>query len=304
MGMRAKPYGVMALMAIVLACGDRARDSADSTRALPPVYPAGPVETNWDSEAGPLLIVAAENGSDSAAVVLPEATDSTISTFSGITPPVTGLAFDLFSRAGKTDSSVVVTPLPAVDNRGECDSWPRARLQRGIPEWRVGFASGHVSAIQIDSIEAKSSSDSSALAVALAQTVATLPVAADPTFHGLPFRVRSAYTFRRDSMDIVIADIVRTVNEEANPRVEHLFIIGEKAHGLSGKFTPAYFSRTAGSEDSIQATDVLAVVQIGPEKKPAVVVSIEYDDGGKLGLIERTASGKWAVTWRSAYTDC
>lgn len=304
MGVRANLYGVMAVMAIASACGDRNRSRADSTRTLPPVYPVGPVETNWDSEAGPLMIVAAENGSDSVAVVLPEATDSTISTFSAVSPPVTALTFDLFSRAGRVESSVAVKPLPAVDNRGECDSWPRARLPRVVADWRVGFASGRVSAIQLDSIEAKSSSDSAALAVALAQTVATLPVAVDPTFRGLPFRVRSAYTFRRDSMDIVIADIVRTVNEEANPRVEHLFIVGEKARGALGKFTPAYFSRTAGSEDSIQATDVLAVVQIGPEKRPAIVVSIEYDDGGKFGLIERTGPGKWAATWRSAYTDC
>jgi hypothetical protein len=116
--------------------------------------------------------------------------------------------------------------------------------------------------------------------------------------------VRSAYTFRLDSTEVVIADIVRSVNEEANPRLEHLLLIGERPRGTRGKYDVAYYSRTAGAEDSTQATEVLSVVLIGPAKRPAVVVSIEYDDGGKIGLIERTAPGEWRARWTSAYTDC
>jgi hypothetical protein len=116
--------------------------------------------------------------------------------------------------------------------------------------------------------------------------------------------VRSAYTFRLDSVDIVIADVVRSVNEEANPRLEHLLIIGERPAGTTGKYTAGYYSRTAGAEETTQATEVLAVVRIGSSRKPAVVVNIEYDDGRKLGLIERTAPGQWRSIWRSAYTDC
>jgi hypothetical protein len=149
-----------------------------------------------------------------------------------------------------------------------------------------------------------SSADSAALAVALAQTAATLPVKVDPTFRGLPFRVRSAYTFRLDSVQVVVADIVRSVNEEANPRLEHILIIGERPSGTAGKFGVGYFSRTAGAEESTQATELLAAVAIGGMRLPAIVVNIEYDDGGKLGLIERTDSGQWQATWKSAYTDC
>jgi hypothetical protein len=105
-------------------------------------------------------------------------------------------------------------------------------------------------------------------------------------------------------MEVVIADVVRTVNEEANPRVEHLFIIGERPIGAAGKFSADYYSRTAGAEDTVQATDILAVVQLGADKHPTVVVNVEYDDGGKLGLIERDVTGRWAATWTSAYTGC
>jgi len=289
----------------IAACRDTGRDAADSARAsLAAVYPVNPLgNTNWNVDAGPVMIVSRASG-DSIAIVLPEATDSTIESLQGVSPPMSGLTFDLFGRGGRIASSVGVLLLPPVDVKQECDSWPLAKLRSAHSNWRVGFASGHVHAIVLDSIEAMPSTDSAALAVSLAQMAATLPIVSDPTFRGLPFRVRSAYTFRLDSIDVVIADVVRSVNEEANPRLEHLLIIGERPAGTRGTYNLGYYGRTAGAEESTQATEVLAAVQIGAAKRPAVVVNIEYDDGGKLGLIERTSPGEWRATWKSAYTDC
>ena len=64
-------------------------------------------------------------------------------------------------------------------------------------------ASGHAHRVSSIRLEAMPSTDSASLAVSLAQTAATLPIASDPTFRGLPFRVRSAYTFRLDSVDVM-----------------------------------------------------------------------------------------------------
>jgi hypothetical protein len=250
------------------------------------------------------MIVSIGSGGDSVAVVLPEATDSTVASFQGITPPISGLTFDLFGRNGKVSSSVAALPLPSRDTTQDCDAWPVAKLKSAHSNWRVGFATGHVHAIPLDSIDAMPSADSAGLAASLARTAATLPIVSDPTFKGLPFRVRSAYTFRLDSTEIVIADVVRSVNEEANPRLEHLLIIGERPAGTRGKFDVAYYSRTAGAEETTQATEVMAATLIGAAKRPAIIVNIEYDDGGKLGLIERTGPGEWRASWTSAYTDC
>jgi hypothetical protein len=254
-------------------------------------------------EAGPVMLMSSEGSADSAVVILPEVTDSTIDSVQGSSAPVTGLVFDLFGRGGKLEKSVA-TPVGSSDAKQECYGWPLVAMRTTRPGWRVGFASGHAQAIKLDSIEAMPSTDSAALAASLAQTAATLPIASDPTFRGLPFRVRSAYSFRLDSVDVVIADVVRSVNEEANPRIEHLLLIGERPAGATGKYNLGYYSRTAGAEETTQATEVLAVVQIGPSRRPAVVVNIEYDDGRKLGLIERSAPGQWRSLWRSAYTDC
>jgi len=291
----------------VCACRDRSRGQIDSAGAsLPPVYPGSPAaNTNWNVDAGPLMIVSVGGNGDSVAVVVPEATDSTIAALQDISPPLSGLTFDLLGRGGVVGSPVAALSIPRTANtKQNCYSWPLAKLKSSRSNWRVGFASGHVRSIALDSIEAMPTADSAALAVALAQTAAILPITADPTFKGLPFRVRSAYTFRLDSVDVVIADVVRSVNEEANPRLEHLLVVGERAAGSTGRYRVGYYNRTAGAEESTQATEILAAVLIGSARRPAVVVNIEYDDGGKFGLIERTGPGEWRATWRSAYTDC
>ena len=293
--------GVLAIMA---GCRDRRPERADTSRALAPVYPASPLEsTNWDSDAGPLMIVSDADNRERARVVLPEATDSTIESFEGVKPAVDGMKFDLFGRGGSSES-VELSLAPAGQTRGQCYGWPRALVKGKVADWRVGFVKGHAYPVRLDSIEGRSSVDSAGLAIALTQTVATLPATNDPMFRGLPFRVRSAYTFRLDSIDVVVADVVRTVNEEANPRIEHVFVIAERAAGTNGRLDSGYSTRTAGSEDSIQATELLAVLQIGSARRPAVVISIEYDDGGNVALVERTGPGRWSLRWKSAYTDC
>ena len=301
--MRLLHAGLLAL--VVLACRDKGQGAGDSTRgSLPPISATAPRNsTNWDVDAGPVMLVSLGNSADSAAVILPDISDSTIASVQETGAPVSGLAFDLFGRTGKLGASKAVAAIRP-DSTHDCYAWPLVGVRAASPGWRVGFTSGHAQAIKLDSIEAMSSTDSASLAASLARTAATLPIASDPTFRGLPFRVRSAYTFRLDSVDVVVADVVRSVNEEANPRLEHLFIIGERPAGIAGKYTPAYYSRTAGAEETTPATEVLAAVLIGSSRRPAVVVNIENDDGRQLGLIEHTAPGQWRSVWRSAYTDC
>ena len=289
----------------VFACRDKGQGGDDSSRgSLPPVAASAPGgNTNWDVEAGPVILISIGNSADSAAVILPDVSDSTMASAQESVAPIRGFVFDLFGRAGKLQTSKSVAAMP-VDTTRDCYAWPLARVRAPNPGWRVGFTSGHAQAIKLDSIEAMSSTDSASLAASLARTAATLPIASDPTFRGLPFRVRSAYTFRLDSVEVVVADVVRSVNEEANPRIEHLFIIGERPAGATGKYTPAYYSRMAGAEETTPTSEVLAAVRIESSRTPAVIVNIENDDGQQLGLIERTAPGQWRSVWRSAHTDC
>jgi hypothetical protein len=287
------------------ACRDNTRnDSASSRASLPPVFSLGPVSsTNWDVNAGPVMLVSMGGGFDSAAIVLPEVTDSTMEQVQGIAPPLSGLVFDVFGRNGNVDSSTV-TSLTTTGSARDCYAWPAAKVQSAHATWRVGLVRGNVKVIALDSIGSLSSADSATLAASLAQSAATLPVSADPVFRRLPFRVRSAYMFRLDSTEVVIADVVRSLNEEANPRIEDLFLIGERPIGATGKYTIGYYNRIAGAEETIQATDVLAAVEMRASSRPAVIVNVESEDGTQLGFIERVGPGQWRYTWKSAFTDC
>jgi hypothetical protein len=250
------------------------------------------------------MLVSLGGGFDSAAVVLPEITDSTMEEVQGIAPPLSGFVFELFSRSGNVDSSAVASLPTTGSTQRDCYAWPAARVQSARTGWRIGLVRGNAKAIALDSIGSLSSADSATLAASLAQSAATLPLSADPVFLRLPFRVRSAYTFRLDSAEVVIADVVRSLNEEANPRIEDLFLIGERPIGATGKYTVGYFNRIAGAEETIQATEVLSAVSIGVSKRPAVIVNVESEDGSQLGFIERIGRGQWRYTWKSAYTDC
>ena len=295
--------GIVALLAV--ACRDRDRSRADSARVLPPVYPGAPLgNAGWNSDAGPIVITPLDNSLDTVAVIIPEATDSTVSIVESMSAPVAGRVFDLFGRGGRIASAVRSSPLPPPDtSKQECYGWPLATVAGKQAGWTVGFISGRAQPVALDSIEGLPSVDSAALAASLARAAGTLPNVSDPTFRGLPFRVRSAFTFRVASVDAVIADVVRVVNEEANPRIEHLLIVAERPFGTASNYDVKYSNRSAGSEESTQASELLTAVTIGESRRPIIVISIEYSDGKRLGLLERV-SGDWRATWRSAYTDC
>ena len=249
------------------------------------------------------MIAPFENSLDTVAVIVPEATDSTVSIVGSANAPVAGLAFDLFGRSGKIASTVRSAALSSDTSKLDCSGWPLARLVTKQAGWTVGFTTARATAIPLDSIEALHSGDSASLAASIVRAAATLKSVSDPTFRGLPFRVRAAFTFRLDSIDVVIADVVRSVNEEANPRIEHLLLVGERPVGSSSPYDVRYSNRTAGSEESTQASELLAALRIGDAKRPIIVLSVEYSDGSRLGLLERV-DGEWRSAWRSAYTDC
>lgn len=295
---------IVTALFFVQACGDRSRSNSDSARTLAPVFPGAPaLNTGWDAEAGSVMIAPFESSLDTVAVIVPEATDSTVSTVGSSSAPVAGLAFDLFGRGGRIAAAVRSAALTSDTSKLDCSGWPLARLTTKQTGWTVGFTAARAGAIPLDSIEALHSSDSASLAASIVRAAATLKSVSDPTFRGLPFRVRAAFTFRLDSVDVVIADVVRSVNEEANPRIEHVLMVGERPAGGSSQFDVRYSNRTAGSEESTQASELLAALRIGAAKRPVIVISIEYSDGNRLELLERVG-GEWRLVWRSAYTDC
>jgi len=102
---------------------------------------------------------------------------------------------------------------------------------------------------------------------------------------------------------VLAADVVRKINEEANPREEHLLLIAERPRVAGAKYVAAFQSRVAGAEEAVRTTEILGAVQF-VRGNPAIVVTFEYEDGGKVALLERTGEKQWRITWTSAYTGC
>ena len=155
----------------------------------------------------------------------------------------------------------------------------------------------------LDSLEGMPRADSARLAADIARVVSALPDTGDSTFTGRPFLVRAAYRFRIGSgVEGVAADVMRTVNQEANPRAEHLLVVAERETG--GRWTAAYVERASGHEETLEVSELLAAVLVGGVEWPTLVLARDYGDGTAYALVEREGTRRWKVRWSSAYAGC
>jgi hypothetical protein len=53
----------------------------------------------------------------------------------------------------------------------------------------------------------------------------------------------------------------------------------------------------------VETTDILALVLLGNERRPTLVVARDSGNGSSFALIERV-SGTWQRLWASAYAGC
>ena len=158
--------------------------------------------------------------------------------------------------------------------------------------------------LALDSIEAFSSADSMSVTAEMARLASALPSASDSAFQGLPFAVRKAYRVISSQPPLLIGDIVRKINEEANPREEHILLIAEKTSTSSPPYQTVFHSRATGSEEQVRTTELLAAGRLVHGGQIFLVVSFGYENGNRVVLIERSSNSQWRITWRSAYTGC
>jgi hypothetical protein len=304
------------LLAVAAACtGSDAPPPRDTvTLTVPAVVPAvtpTPSAVAWnDTVAGPALFVAGGNA-QVAQLVFPEFTDSTLTDTSAFDlSRVTGARVDLFTRAGAVGgASLAAAPtLPAREE--ECTSWPTARLAlaQGAPArpWTVGFLAGRATAIPLDSVETLPQPDSARVVAEIARLASALPNDTSPSFRGLPFVVLAARRFSpAPGVQALVAEVSRKVNQEARPREERILVVAERDSAVPpGRWVAAYSERVSDNEETIEASDVLAAVALGPSRTPTLVIGREYGEGFAYALVERVGSRRWRLRWSSAYAGC
>jgi hypothetical protein len=261
--------------------------TADSTVAVLPAR-------DWDSSAGPVLLVVGESPSV-ANVVLPEAASAAIE-LANIPQPA---SVTLFGRGG----TVQTADLPAVTDTSSCIV---ATLGAAPPPraWNIGFIGGVVSPIGMDSTESLSRADSASLVVDVTRLASAMPNDSAGRFAGLPFVVRALWRFNLlNGPQVIAANLARQINQEATPLQERTLLVAERRPSDS-TLAMAYSERSYGTEESVENQDVLAAALLGASHTAAIVVSRDYGDSMSYGLIERGSDGRWRARWSSARRYC
>jgi hypothetical protein len=306
------------LLALTAAC-ERAREQprVDTVTAvtLPPTDTATtpPLPTSaWDTTAGSVLLVRGDSPGD-AQVVFPQYADSTLPDTVRLDPaPIRGATLDVFGRRGLLGRARI-TGAQAREWTGDgCFEWPAATMApaagdtASLPQWTVAFIGGRAQPIALDSIEALPRADSARLAVELTRLASALPTDAASPFRGLPFLVRSAYRFApAPGVSAVAAEVMRKLNLEANPLEEHTLLVAERdSADARASFRTVYSERTAGHEERVATTEILAAVSLGSPRRAALVLARAGDESLAYLLLERGGAGRWQVRWASVAAGC
>lgn len=268
-----------------------------------------PDASPWDSSAGPALFVAGSTPTE-AFLIAPEYTHT--AALDSVHPDsalIRSLRIDLFG-SGKKVGTARIASMTASTRTDSCRTWPSARLEIASGDtgaaqaWNVAFESGHASEPVIDSIEGLPTADSAKLAADIARIASALPGDTAALFRGLPFVVNKAWRARlTNGQTLLAAVVVRNVNQEANPRQERIFLVAERDTAATARFTPRYMERKVGLEETLETTDPIAILLLGPDRHPAVIIARDAGNGLSYALIERVA-GHWQRRWASTYAGC
>lgn len=291
-----------------IACsGERSQKKNDSITASqvnsPPITGSS-IATGWDSAAGRVLMLSGSKNPADVAIVLPGVTDSVLAATSHFElRSLANVPVELFGSRGLVGQSILRTSSQSSDPAG-CFNWPTGVLMNGAPsDWKIALEKGRAIGLSLDSLEGMKGVDSAQFVKAVVNAALSITEKSDPVFRGIPFAVRKGYRFVVSSKSVIIAEVVRRINEEANPREEHLLLVAEQP-STSTDYRVAYHVRSAGAEESLETSEVLAAIRLRNTNRPAIVITFEYEDGGKIALLERLGENIWQVVWKSASTGC
>ena len=299
---------------ILIAACDRAPRPAtvDSTPAVEPATSDSArvdgTRSGWMPDLGPLLLIAGEQ--DAASAVFPGFSDSTLTdTTTFDTSILGGMDVELFSQSGLAGRGRL-RAVPARPRDDGCVAWPvanvTARDSTAGAGWTVAFAAGRARSLPLDSLATLTGADSARLAAEVSRLASTVPNDTATAFQGIPYFVRQVRRFRMSSgTQVLIANVTRRINQEANPREEQLFLVAERAtDSAAGRYALRYHERVSGAEEAIESTDVLAAVMLAADDTPAIVLIRDYGDGSAYALLMRDPGGQWRLAWNSAYAGC
>jgi hypothetical protein len=261
-----------------------------------------PITNGWNPTAGPVLLVAGPSP-DEALVFFGPATDGTSPLDTGAVDQATATLF------GRDSARFTATlELPAGNDNAECRVWPLRNLRAtgAGGAWSVGFVSSNVTPIPLDSVDALPARDSMALAAEASRLASTVTANTSPAFQGLRFTAHDIRRFEiAPGVEAMAAQLIRRVNQEADPQEEQTLLIAERDSGVTtGRFQLAYAERSYGKEEQVSSIELVAAVRLGASGAPSLVVARDGENGLAYALLERAGPRRWRVRWTSGLAKC
>jgi hypothetical protein len=286
----------------------RANDTAAEQVSLPETASVRvpEAEAPWDTAAGPVFLIMGPKSTEATMVVATIDTATDLAEERVVPPRFGRAAFDLF-RGPERVSAVSIAGVVSQDVPEDCAGWPAVTLA-GVTDsaaWTVGFVQGRFLPLGVDSISSLPAADSARLSRDLARVASSAPGDTADALRGLPFVVQRAWVFAVDSArTVVLAEITRTLNQEATPLQETLLVIAERDPSADKGLRLAFAQRTLGGEEVLETTEVLAAGLLRSRREPVVLLARYLGDGVKYSLLERSETGRWRMRWTSPYAGC
>jgi hypothetical protein len=98
-----------------------------------------------------------------------------------------------------------------------------------------------------------------------------------------------------------VATTKRQINQEDSPLEERTLLVAES--DASGSLSLVHSSRSAGPEETVEGSELLAAVSFGPGQVQ-LVLSHDYGDETAYGIVERLSRGNWKLRWSSRRFSC
>jgi hypothetical protein len=288
--MRATRLCFVVLSGLIAACsrGDRTGGSRDSGKSSDSLAAARST-ANWVAGARPMILVPAHSN-DRALVVLADSTGPQME------EGVLGDA-ELLQLGGG------VLPVRVTVGTGTEGCVEAAIDPAPATAWGAGFVGGSIKPVPVDSIGSIPRSDSTSLTRAMFRMSSAIPNAKGGRFAGLPFSLVSLWRFHTPDGSLAVVGVTkRQINQEDSPLEERTLIVAEGASPDS--LDLVYSSRSAGAEETIDSSELLAVLQTSPSAALDLVIAHDFGGASSYGLIERSGPKQWRLRWASRKFTC